>query len=298
MKGTNPVTIGVIVLVAGVFLWYVVGSSNTGPTGPAASAGGKTAKKKKRGKREGAAEEGFGLSSGKAKDLAEQQVYKDHLLTFYCGCPFDSSRTISAAECGYEPAAENGQAESAGKKKQAGGAGKNKQADGAAWKHIVSVRKIARRFDCWKKGHSFCIGGEGRKIKGRRCCTLPGVSEKYRRLNADLHNIAPVISELHKKSARFFPGEIEGENRQFGGCDFEINAENKILEPPDSKRGDLARTYLYLADAYGMRLKADQRRLLMSWHKNDPPDEWEKERNRRIKKIQGNGNPFIENAIE
>jgi len=32
---------------------------------------------------------------------------------------------------------------------------------------------------------------------------------------------------------------------------------------------------------------------LLKWHKQDPPDAWEKRRNDRIEEIQGNRNPFI-----
>jgi len=35
------------------------------------------------------------------------------------------------------------------------------------------------------------------------------------------------------------------------------------------------------------------RRLLESWHRDDPPDAFERERDRRIERLQGNRNPFV-----
>ena len=41
-------------------------------------------------------------------------------------------------------------------------------------------------------------------------------------------------------------------------------------------------------------MSRQQRRLMETWDEQYPVSEWECERNRRIKAIQGNGNPFVE----
>jgi deoxyribonuclease I len=51
---------------------------------------------------------------------------------------------------------------------------------------------------------------------------------------------------------------------------------------------------LYLADRYSLTLYRSQRELLERWQRQDPPDDAERERNRRIARIQGNANPWIE----
>ena len=56
----------------------------------------------------------------------------------------------------------------------------------------------------------------------------------------------------------------------------------------------MARTSFYMEDTYGIRLSDPQRQLLTAWNTMDPPDEWEKERNHRIAKMQGRGNRFVE----
>ena len=58
--------------------------------------------------------------------------------------------------------------------------------------------------------------------------------------------------------------------------------------------GDIARTMFYMSDTYGFNLSRQDEQLFAAWSRQDPPDGWEVERNRRIKAIQGKGNRFIE----
>jgi deoxyribonuclease-1 len=276
MKGTNPITIAVIVLVAGVFLWYVVGNSKTGPATTERASSEKHGKKRQKNRKP--KDDESVVSFSKAKAEATKTVYKDHLVTFFCGCPFDSSRTIDAKTCGYKPH------------------DAKRAASRAAWKHIVPMKRAAKRLDCWKGNDPVCQNVGGKRVTGRKCCSLHGGSSNYRNMKSDLHNIVPMIEELHEDRKAFVPGEIQGEKSEYGACDFELDPARKIYEPPDSVKGDVARAYLYMADTYGMRLKAEDRNLMLKWHKADPPDKWETERNRRIKAIQKTGNPFIENA--
>ena len=72
-----------------------------------------------------------------------------------------------------------------------------------------------------------------------------------------------------------------------------IDASIRRVQPPDAVRGDIARTMLYMADTYGFRLSNQDRQLYTAWNRQDPPDEWEIERNRRIEQVQGFGNRYI-----
>ena len=49
-----------------------------------------------------------------------------------------------------------------------------------------------------------------------------------------------------------------------------------------------------MSDIYGIGLTPAERERFLEWHRDDPPSEWERERNRRIKKIQKAGNPHLE----
>ena len=90
-------------------------------------------------------------------------------------------------------------------------------------------------------------------------------------------------------------GEVEGEPREHGGCDFEIDRRHPhgAVEPPLGVRGDVARAWLYMADEYALALTDPERATMLAWHGSDPPDAWERERDARIASIQGNHNPWV-----
>ena len=113
-------------------------------------------------------------------------------------------------------------------------------------------------------------------------------------MEGDLHNLVPAIGELNADRSNYRFGMIEGEKRRYGQCDFEVEFKAKKAEPPEAVRGDIARTYFYMADRYGLKLSKYQRKLLGVWGRSDPVDNWERERNQAIDEIQGNGNSYIQ----
>ncbi|MEK7856718.1 MAG: endonuclease, partial [Acidobacteriota bacterium] len=88
-------------------------------------------------------------------------------------------------------------------------------------------------------------------------------------------------------------GEVAGEARQYGACNFEIGGKPKVTEPPDNVKGDAARIWFYMSDTYGIKITDSQRKMFEDWSKSDPPDAWERLRNRRIDAAQGNKNPYV-----
>ena len=72
-----------------------------------------------------------------------------------------------------------------------------------------------------------------------------------------------------------------------------VNFKNKRAYPRKEIRGDIARIYLYMSDKYNINLSNQERKLMEAWNKQDPIDEWEKIKNKRVAKIQGNSNPYI-----
>lgn len=68
----------------------------------------------------------------------------------------------------------------------------------------------------------------------------------------------------------------------------------RVAEPPDQIKGMIARTQLYMADAYDSRyrLSRAQRQLFEAWDTRYPPDDWECRREQLIAKVQGNHNKF------
>ena len=68
------------------------------------------------------------------------------------------------------------------------------------------------------------------------------------------------------------------------------------MEPRPEVRGDIARTYFYMSQQYGLKISKQQQRLFKAWDKQDPVDDWERSRELRIAKYMGHGNPFVRNA--
>ena len=113
-------------------------------------------------------------------------------------------------------------------------------------------------------------------------------------METDLHNLVPAVGELNgDRSNRPF-GMVVGEPRAYGRCDFEVDFSIDVVEPRPKVRGNIARIYLYLHRVYGMTMDEQQLQFFKIWDQADPPDDWERERNRRIRAVHGRGNPFVE----
>lgn len=68
------------------------------------------------------------------------------------------------------------------------------------------------------------------------------------------------------------------------------------FEPPVAMRGNIARGLFYFAVRYGDKIDKNQEFFLRKWHKDDPVDQEEMERNNQIEMFQGNRNPFIDRS--
>jgi deoxyribonuclease-1 len=200
------------------------------------------------------------------------QVFMGHETTFYCGCAYTGNE-VNIASCGYQP---------------------KKDLDRAKrleWEHVVPAEAFGQSFKEWREGHPACVDSKGKSFKGRNCARKMAMQFRY--MEADLYNLQPAIGEVNGLRSNYSMEMIPGEKRAFGACDVEI--ENRKIEPRPEIRGDIARTYLYMEWAYpghGIISRSNQK-LFEAWHKEDPVDDWERERARRIEGIQGNRNPFI-----
>lgn len=210
------------------------------------------------------------------KHLAE--IYADRRETFYCGCSFDENGKVDRDRCGYVPASEGARAQR------------------MEWEHVVPAHAFGQSFPSWREGHPQCVTQAGKAFRGRPCARK--VDTAYRAMEADMHNLYPVIGELNERRSNYSMGLIPGEPRAFGACDFEV-ADRKV-EPRPEVRGDIARTYLYMDLAYPGRgiLSRKNRKLFEAWDEQDPVDRWECERARRIARIQGNVNQVLDLACK
>lgn len=222
-------------------------------------------------------------SFSKSKKLLKK-VYKGHQVSFYANCNYnykDKNNMIIRKSCGYVPRNEYTKKGNI-----------NKRARRIEWEHVIPAENFGRQFKCWRKGSTQCIKSNGKSFKGRRCCSK--VNEKFKYMQADLHNLVPTVGELNADRSNFRYGMISKEKRLYGkNIDFEVDFKMKRAEPRDSIKGNIARTYFYFEKTYNMKISKKDKKLFKAWDKLDPVDEWERKRNKLIYKIQGNKNPFI-----
>lgn len=83
----------------------------------------------------------------------------------------------------------------------------------------------------------------------------------------------------------------------------EFNIRSSVYEPREKQKGNTARAILYFYTMYGDQMasygnpitRVASLETLWAWHTQDPPDDAERERNRRTAIYQGNRNPYIDN---
>ncbi|GGI91701.1 endonuclease [Halopseudomonas pertucinogena] len=201
-----------------------------------------------------------------AKTLARQQVYHDrtHQGTFYCGCQWDwagrSGGVVNHQSCGYQTRA---------------------QANRAArieWEHIVPASLFGQQRQCWQQG-------------GRANCKR--TDPVFNAMEANLHNLTPAVGEINADRSNYRFGMLPGSPYRHGQCDFRVEFSERVAEPRDEVKGQIARVWFYMHDHYDLRMSTQQQRLLMAWDKQFAPGSWERERDRRISRLMGHANPFV-----
>jgi deoxyribonuclease-1 len=119
-------------------------------------------------------------------------------------------------------------------------------------------------------------------------------SRRFNQIESDMHNMYPARKDLNRERGSYPFRELRGERHVERGCDLEIDHRARAVEPRPAARGNIARAMLYMADRYDLEIYERQRRLLLQWHREDPPDEAERARNRAIERVQGSANPWID----
>jgi len=202
-----------------------------------------------------------------------KQLYKTHPESFYCGCgiTWESKNKLVPGidSCGYQP------------RNELTRKGKlNVRAKRIEWEHVVPAWEFGHQLQCWQKGK-------------RKYCSKS--STVFKKMAGDLHNLVPAIGEINADRSSYKFNMIDGEKRVYGRCDVEVNFKQKVFEPSPKVQGNIARTYFYFEQKYGLRISKKQQQLFTAWDKLDPVDQNECEIHRKKTKIQGNTNPFISN---
>jgi endonuclease I len=129
------------------------------------------------------------------------------------------------------------------------------------------------------------------------------VEESGRNQASDLHNLRAITPAVNSsRSDRFYDDASGGPQTVTGGGYY----------PGDDHKGDVARILFYMAITYDFLILTDdgledesnhytlagakmgKLSLLLEWHREDPVDDFEKQRNDVIFQAQGNRNPFID----
>ncbi len=211
-------------------------------------------------------------SYNQSKRTLERQVYYDHRVTIYCGAAFDASKNVTLPSGFMTP-------------KYAGRSAR------IEWEHVVPAENFGRTFAEWREGDPQCVS-QGKPFKGRRCAEK--VNMEYRYMQADMYNLYPAIGSVNAlRSNMNFAMLGAGVPSAFGTCEMKISG-NRV-EPPARARGQIARTYKYMADAYAPRNRTSrqQSQLMDAWDREYPVDVWECTRAKRIEALQGNANRFV-----
>tara|TARA_B100000315_G_scaffold142757_1_gene131788 strand:+ start:819 stop:1532 length:714 start_codon:yes stop_codon:yes gene_type:complete len=213
----------------------------------------------------------FAGSFSQTKKLLPK-VYKEHEITFYCGCNY-TGKKVDLDSCEYIP-----------RKNQ-------KRASRIEWEHVVPASGFGKFFKEWTEGHPKCVKQNGKKYKGRKCAGK--VNKNFKEMEADPINLVPSVGEVNGDRSNYPYAIISGEERKYGECDFEIKG--KKAEPRKEARGDIARIYFYMDKKYPgyMIINESNGKMLSSWDKDDPVSLWEIERNKRINEVFGAYNEFV-----
>ena len=213
-----------------------------------------------------------------------RKIYRDHQITIYCDCKYnykDKNNMIDKESCGYIPRIK------ITKKGKI-----NQRANRIEWEHIIPAENFGRQFSCWRDGDPKCVKKDGRAYKGRKCCEK--VSKEFRIMQADMHNLFPAIGELNGDRSNFKYDFELATTGQYGECRFNVDFKARRARVKEEIRGAIARDYLYFNKQYNMKLSKQELQKFNAWNKQYPPSNWETERNKRIEKVQGNMNLFIE----
>ncbi len=142
--------------------------------------------------------------------------------------------------------------------------------------------------------HVFPMSWAARELRCGRRKQCRANNPRFNRLEADLHNLFPSRKDINDVRGSFRFGDVRGERREYGSCDFEVDERRRVVEPRPVARGEIARAMFYMHSEYGLRIFSKLGRTLKRWHYEDPPSEQEKRRNDVIEDIQGTRNPYID----
>lgn len=221
---------------------------------------------------------GFGGSEPRNFNHAKEytvKVYSGNQKTFYCGCDYSYTRGTSGQVdlegCGYEIRAASGSTVPSD--------GTITRAKRIEYEHIFPASWFGGGLACWSEGgRSNCSANDG----------------LFNFMESDIINLTPSVGQVNGDRSNYWFSEFDYKSRpQYGTCDFTVNFRERLVQPRDEIKGKIARVLLYMHDGYDVAMSSAQQRLLIEWNDQYPITEWEQERDDRIRKLIGRGNPYV-----
>lgn len=212
-------------------------------------------------------------SFSKSKKVLLKKVYFDNQKTFYCNNPYKQQKInkkyktlIISDKNLYSP-----------RNKYYKSGKINTRAKRVEWEHVMPAYNFGRQLKCWQNG-------------GRKACKK---NKLFKKMEADMHNLVPAIGEVNGNRSNFRFAAGNPKVGQYGKCNVEVDFKNKKAYISDEIKGDVARIYFYMSEKYNVKLSKRDIKMFKIWDKNDPVSKWEKIKNQRVYKLQGNKNRFI-----
>jgi deoxyribonuclease-1 len=215
-------------------------------------------------------------SFSKAKKLLEKKVYNNHRTTLYCQAPFDAKKKVTPPN-GFTTTKYI------------------KRAKKVEWEHVVPAENFGSTFSEWRDGNKLCTNSKGKVFRGRKCAEK--INIEYRYMQADMFNLYPAIGAVNALRSNYNFTMLPAAKSDFGSCEMKID--NRKAEPPKIARGQIARTYLYMDDAYKRySMSKSQRQLMGAWDKMYPVDAWECTRAKKIASLQKSKNNIVKSRCQ
>jgi len=159
------------------------------------------------------------------------------------------------------------------------------------WMQVVTDTFFGRNMACMNEKICTNVFTKA-KFGSPMCCRR--VNTTYKKMEADLFNLIPVLSEVASKRGTRTFSDVRYPSFSVGTLRFDANS----LEPSDKVKGDIARVYLYMDKRYGLELSKHQKEVFKKWHRLDPVDAHECVVAKIILKVQGGHNTLVEEGCK
>jgi deoxyribonuclease-1 len=202
--------------------------------------------------------------------------------SFYCGCTItrtgDSAGEVDLASCAYESP------------------GNVNRARRLEWEHMMPASRLGEGRACWTTGLPACVNADGIVEPGRACCEQ--ADPVYQMMSSDPVNLAPAVGEVNALRSNHPYGMVDrGRATTFGPqCGMAIDGDAGRAEPPDHRKGDVARVMAYMSRAYGLTVPNADAELYVQWMAQDPVSDEERAINAAIAAAGHRANPFVTGA--